>query len=97
MASSVQIVRDLGNWMLGRSLNRRVPIKCAATTQEIAALRAELRAIEQRIGKIERLLRFVHGDASLGGSGPPPQPPPQRELRLKPVVTLPRQVLVMTK
>ena len=69
MASSVQIVRDLGNWMLGRSLNRRVPIECAATTQEIAALRAELGAIEQRIGRIETLLRTLFGAEALGDRG----------------------------
>jgi hypothetical protein len=83
--------------MLGRSLNRRVPIECTATTQEIAALRAEVDTLKRRIAAIERLLRFVHGDGSLGGSGPPPQPPLQPELRLKPIAALPGKVLVTTE
>jgi hypothetical protein len=54
----VQIVGDLGNWMLGRGLNRRAPIECnAASRSQDGAETAQVDALRAEVDRLEKLRR----------------------------------------
>jgi len=51
-----------------------------ARDDEVQALRGEISALRERIGRIEALLLGLYGPGALGGAAPAPPPPadPQR-------------------